>query len=524
VPRIPTYRSKRLPSTNVGQAPLNPSAANLNAQAPGRGFIGMQQGLSNLGQGMANLGGKIFQVEQDKQELIDINSSIQAKNLRKMDAAQQERDEAELPPDQWAERARTRAVDLNTKIAKLPFSDRARGLEELNNQYHVEAMYIGADTRATKKIIKDTTDNAELDYLQSVSNTGLDSDETKTSFAKLDAVYSKTLTEEAKKESIKNLTEKGQVVFADTQVKNIIPRLVDKLRSGETWQKEHRYSAQDKREARDYDEQLLNDLVDKGIIDRYQMEESARKHANWIDDKAEEDIAIAKQATYDANITAYKEIIPALKSRELKRDDVERLNLDDEIKDRLKRYVSGSYEDAPVGSSVSGFDNIIGTVSDFQHGKLSELEAYDQLLDERYKYRTITQAEFDWAIAHIQKPYDSGFFGTMRDVLSSNRDDYNGWVNTKADKAKAMSVNQDLIKWVDSQIDKGKEPSSDAMAEQSDLFRAGKGSTDSQTTTDVATEPPDFEPEVYYPLTQEELDDVPSGAIVELPNGRRGIK
>jgi len=58
MPPLPTYRKKRLPSTNVGAAPLPLDAANVAGGAIG-------QGLSAFGGGVSDVGGSLFKIVQD---------------------------------------------------------------------------------------------------------------------------------------------------------------------------------------------------------------------------------------------------------------------------------------------------------------------------------------------------------------------------------------------------------------------------------------------------------------------------
>ena len=48
--KIPQYRRQRLPGTNVGEAPLSTSAANVGAGAFGQGLQAMGMGIEQLGQ------------------------------------------------------------------------------------------------------------------------------------------------------------------------------------------------------------------------------------------------------------------------------------------------------------------------------------------------------------------------------------------------------------------------------------------------------------------------------------------
>ncbi len=70
-PRIPSFRRQRLPSTNVGAAPIPVSAAQQGQEAIGRG-------LQALGGGVINIGQSLFKIEQQKQDMRDDNAATVA--------------------------------------------------------------------------------------------------------------------------------------------------------------------------------------------------------------------------------------------------------------------------------------------------------------------------------------------------------------------------------------------------------------------------------------------------------------
>ena len=88
MPNIPTYRSNRPKSTNIGQAPLNPSVANVAGQAVGQGFAAgaraEMRGLQQLGNSLEMLGKQMDDIqtaEDTSKGLAEYQNEINNYNL-----------------------------------------------------------------------------------------------------------------------------------------------------------------------------------------------------------------------------------------------------------------------------------------------------------------------------------------------------------------------------------------------------------------------------------------------------------
>jgi len=195
MPNIPTYRSNRPKSTNIGQAPLNPSVANVAGQAVGQGFAAgaraEMRGLQQLGGSVADFGSKVWQVEQRKNDLIDNNSTIQARQMRELDRMEQQLWEKENPHETWVPHSIETSKATEAKILQLQGSDQWRQRETLNGQFNVEASSVSADTRATIQLGRESVELAKNDYVSSVSKYGIDSDQAKASYATASDTFTK---------------------------------------------------------------------------------------------------------------------------------------------------------------------------------------------------------------------------------------------------------------------------------------------------------------------------------------------
>lgn len=72
MPRIPSYRQQKLPSTNIGAAPISPGAADVAGGAIG-------QGLSSFGQGLGNFGESMFKIKQADDQNKDLIAEAKLK-------------------------------------------------------------------------------------------------------------------------------------------------------------------------------------------------------------------------------------------------------------------------------------------------------------------------------------------------------------------------------------------------------------------------------------------------------------
>jgi hypothetical protein len=132
------------------------------------------------------------------------------------------------------------------------------------------------------------------------------------------------------------------------------------------------------------------------------------------------------------------------------------------------------------------------TVLDAATGKVSTKAAYDSLMKARYVDKTIDDNAYQWAVGRIEKPYPQHMTGDIKSQLIANRQKISAsssifnpfaWGESGEEANKANYVNQELMKWVDAQIEQKKTPTAKEMFIRSqELINSGiQHETSSQT-------------------------------------------
>ncbi len=134
-------------------------------------------------------------------------------------------------------------------------------------------------------------------------------------------------------------------------------------------------------------------------------------------------------------------------------------------------FAAASYEPAPAESSFEGNNEILAAVIDFSQLRLSREGAYKEALNLRYIDKSITDAQFQWAVGKINNPYPRQVITDIQAITESNTKSFkNLGFNAffpKKDKEKAKDVNIEFIAWVDSQLANDKEPTRKEMNRKS---------------------------------------------------------
>ena len=194
MPKIPTFRRRRVPSGRIGAAPISPRAAHVSGEAVGRGEIVGQQGLDSLGRDMSSLGTKIQWLEEKRQQMTDANSSVTAEQYKKLDDAKYEQFKAVNPQEEWVGFRQQQAKDLVERVGQLNFSPAGRQQALLKADFDSQIAIAGAETDSLLQLKKDTietqtsalaeayrsqrgVEEAESRYLENAPNMGYDEHE-----------------------------------------------------------------------------------------------------------------------------------------------------------------------------------------------------------------------------------------------------------------------------------------------------------------------------------------------------------
>ena len=176
-------------------------------------------------------------------------------------------------------------------------------------------------------------------------------------------------------------------------------------------------------------------------------------------------------------------------------------------------YAKESFKSPPEKSLPEGINAMLGVVIEFSGKEFSKEAAYRRLLDIRYKNKAITNDRFLWAIDKINNPYPIPIAADVRAVTNNNIETFKNigfnFIFPQEDRQKASEVNENLVLWIDRQIELGKEPTWDDMQDKSKELIVG----DAKKTV-----PPTI-------VSREEYDALPVGAVfIDSNDGRSYVK
>ena len=247
------------------------------------------------------------------------------------------------------------------------------------------------------------------------------------------------------------------------------------------------------------DEFITNDLFTEG-----EAAQENKEMGDWIDNyvagrdkKAKDTIKLTTRETYDAfNV--------AIQDGTLTYDIIAESAMLKADKEKWFDYIKGSYADAPTVSTPAGSNNARDAVFKAATLELSPTEAYDKLLELRYKDKQITDDEFNWGLEKIEKPYKKHILEDLKGTINTNninRFKLPGFLRSSKSLEKNQKVNDALISWLDDLIEKDAVPQFDLrkkMAAVSAQFRHGMSSLADIGDT-ITTEDGEWEVTGFYP-------------------------
>ncbi len=219
-------------------------------------------------------------------------------------------------------------------------------------------------------------------------------------------------------------------------------------------------------------------LVKDGILTKPEAAETNKRLGDWIDNYVSGRIKAAKDADKLTTMQSYQELSKPILKGELTYDDIDNSGLRETRRsgesvsdaERWRKYIKGSYKDAPTKNAPEGHTVSFAAVYDVITLQLSPKEGYDVLLEARFNDGSITNEQFEWAVGKIENPYSRHVLEDVNATLKSNLEDFNRFFT--ADDERNKKVNEALLSWVDAQE---KPPSKKEMFAMSSAFRAGGG-------------------------------------------------
>ena len=193
--------------------------------------------------------------------------------------------------------------------------------------------------------------------------------------------------------------------------------------------------------------------------------------SNWAADTAAQRTKKAKDNVAAQTRQLYEDFSKPIITGDLEFDEVDQSPMLKADKEKWFEYIRGSYEDAPTVNTPRGQDIALNAVYDAATKRVSPKEAYDILLEARFIDQSITDDQFNWGVDKIENPYPKDIIDDIRITLNSNLEDFNRVFSF--DNERNKKVNEQLIAWVDKQLEDGKSPTKKEMFAMSSQFRVG---------------------------------------------------
>lgn len=179
------------------------------------------------------------------------------------------------------------------------------------------------------------------------------------------------------------------------------------------------------------------------------------------------------------NLAINEDFLPQIIDKTLTPDDIQISRLPDKAgfgelsKNDWMFFADASYGPPPESTTPAGLNGALKTVIDFGKRRIAKESAYKELLTLRYSDKSITDTDFNSAVKRIQNPYPPQVTADIDAITQDNiksiegRGFLGGFIVTDKEEAKARDVNSDLLQWIDSQIEAGKEPTRQDMYQKS---------------------------------------------------------
>ncbi|MHC4635808.1 MAG: hypothetical protein ACYSYU_11465 [Planctomycetota bacterium] len=181
------------------------------------------------------------------------------------------------------------------------------------------------------------------------------------------------------------LKKNNKEILATQAIENIKPMLADAI--GVFNKPEDGYEALDI---------ATSQLVKDGILNESEATEANKKLGDWIDSYVSGRIKAAKNKDALDTMQSYREFSKPILKGEMTYDDTgnfrETRRPGEQISDaeRWRKYIKGSYKDAPTNNAPEGHTVSFAAVYDAATLQLSPKEAYDVLLEARFVDQSIT--------------------------------------------------------------------------------------------------------------------------------------
>ena len=409
---------------------------------------------------------------QDAQDSLAATKASKARTQMELETQQAMLDEPD--PDKWEELRAKISAKYGAVYAGLSFSDKTiKAKQDIEQEATDNELRMRVQLAATTQDIKNDIVESGGNLIDVYSNddgSSGDADKIDKAIEIHEAALLRDTTPEIAELRMEAILKEAQEARAEVAIENIKPDLINAIALSN--KPEDGYKALDIATA-----QLTKD----GILTKPEAAEANKKLGDWIDNYVAGRIKAAKEADKQTTIQAYQSLSKLYLTGEGTYEDIDNSGLretrrsGEQISDaeRHRKYIKGSYKDAPTKNTPEGHTVSFAAVYDAAIFKLSPKEAYDVLLEARFVDGSITNEQFQWGVERIEKPYPKHVLEDLNATLKSNLEDFNRLFSSDADRNK--NVNESLISWLDDLVKKEKIPSKKEMFAMSSAFRAGGG-------------------------------------------------
>lgn len=421
MPRIPTHRKQRLPSTNVGAAPVPIGAAFAGSEKVG-------QGIAALGAGVSNLGSSLAQIAGANNKALDTSASVkQDQALKEAELDYQKAKLENADPDSWPEARKAAYANAEAKMKEIKWgTSRSKELAAVQFGAYKE----NRDKATAIDVLGNNIKAAEVDsegaYIANPTPENL------TRYKdSLKATTHPDLIDDKVKEATQNATA--------LQIKGGYQRIII---DGGT-----------KKEGRE----LIESALKKGSITPDQGQVLNSGLNSFVAGTAREQTATTEET--------YNEFSDTVLTGTMNMKDVQNSPLSDKDKKKWIGYIDGSREPAPLRSEAEGSRSAWNAVFGFIEGRLDQQESQDKILTSMFIDGDMNNKDYNWAMGKLKEPYDQYVAGDMQQVALAVRDK---WQDKYSDKE--LDTVHSLFQWVDAQIASGKTPTKKEMNVMADQF------------------------------------------------------
>ena len=209
------------------------------------------------------------------------------------------------------------------------------------------------------------------------------------------------------------------------------------------------------------------ELQKEGVLNDAEATEARKDLSNWAADVA----AQRKREENEDIIQTTMGFAEELAKGTFTGDDVALSGLSVSQQKLWEPVVAGARKEPPAASNISGSNIAIQTLTDYATGKIGQLKAIGNIIEERYKNDSITDGYYKFALNRIKNKYPDDVAKTIVGATDAAKSSVHhrgtgifgkDWIDSE-EKAKLVEVQVGLLSWIDQESKDGTFPSGEAI-------------------------------------------------------------